>query len=79
MSGDLGPLQREINVAIQGRGRVVQDFGTEDPTSTVAVDGVLFTRIAGGRATPGAHGGAITYGGDEVVGRRIVEHLKYVI
>ena len=74
-----GPLQREINVAIQGRGRVVQDFGTEDPTSTVAVDGVLFTRIAGGRTTPGAHGDAITYGGDEVVGRRIVEHLKYVI
>lgn len=74
-----GPLSREINVAIQGRGRVVQDFGAEMPTSTIALDGVLFTRIAGGRTSPAAHDDAITYQGDEAVGRRIVENLNYMI
>ncbi|MGB0876764.1 MAG: maleylpyruvate isomerase family mycothiol-dependent enzyme [Mycobacterium sp.] len=74
-----GPLRRDINVAIHGRGRVVPDFGAEGPTSTITMDGVLFSRIAGGRTTPSAHETAITYGGDEAVGRRVVEHLKYVI
>ncbi len=74
-----GPLSREINVAIQGRGRVVQDFGAEQPTSTITLDAVLFTRIAGGRTTAASHDEAVSYGGDTVVGRRIVEHLNYVI
>jgi len=74
-----GPLHRMINVSVEGRGRVVQDFGAEQPTSTITLDGVLFTRIAGGRTTPEAHEDAIGYGGDEAVGRRIVEHLDYVI
>lgn len=74
-----GPLSREINVAIQGRGRVVQDFGAEQPTSTITLDAVLFTRIAGGRTTAASQDAAVSYGGDTVVGRRIVEHLNYVI
>ena len=44
-----GPLQRTINVAVEGRGRVVDDFGGADPTATIALDGLLFTRLAGGR------------------------------
>lgn len=74
-----GPLHRIINVSVEGRGRVVQDFGAQQSTSTITLDGVLFTRIAGGRTTPAAHEDAISYGGDEAVGRRIVEHLDYVI
>jgi len=74
-----GPLRRVINVSMQGRGRVVPDFGAQEPTSTIALDGVLFTRIAGGRTAPAAHVDAIAYGGDEEVGRRIVDHLNYVI
>ncbi|MCV7150303.1 maleylpyruvate isomerase family mycothiol-dependent enzyme [Mycolicibacterium pyrenivorans] len=74
-----GPLHRIINVSVEGRGRVVQDFGSQQPTSTITLDGVLFTRIAGGRTTPAAHEDAISYGGDEAVGRRIAEHLNYVI
>lgn len=74
-----GPLRREINVAVTGRGRVVPDFGFDQPTTSIALDGVLFTRIAGGRVSPAAHHEAITYGGDEVVGHRIVEHLNYLI
>jgi hypothetical protein len=71
-----GPLHRTINVAVDGRGRVVEEFDAE-PTATITLDGLLFTRLAGGRV-PVDHG-AIAYGGDEAVGRRIVEHLNYVI
>ena len=74
-----GPVQRTINVAVDGRGRVVDDFGGEDPTATVTLDGLLFTRLAGGRTTLGRHSNAVSYGGDENVGKRIVEHLNYVI
>lgn len=74
-----GPLGRTINVAVEGRGRVVDDFGGMEPTATVTLNGLLFTRLAGGRTTPDQHVGAISYGGDEAVGRRIVEHLNYVI
>ena len=73
-----GPLRRTINVAVGGRGRVVDDFDAE-PTATIEVDGLLFTRLAGGRTPLAQHSGAIRYGGDESVGRRVVEHLNYVI
>jgi uncharacterized protein (TIGR03083 family) len=72
-----GPLGRTINVAVHGRGQLVDDFGGQEPTATMMLDGLLFTRLAGGRTT--VDHGAITYGGDEAVGRRIVEHLNYVI
>jgi uncharacterized protein (TIGR03083 family) len=74
-----GPLGRTINVAIEGRGKVVDDFGQAEPTATIDLDGLLFTRLAGGRTPLARHTGAIAYGGDEAVGRRIVEHLNYVI
>ena len=74
-----GPLGRTINVAIEGRGRVVGNFGDDDPTSTIRLDGLLFTRLAGGRTPLAQHADAIVYGGDEAVGRRVVEHLNYVI
>jgi uncharacterized protein (TIGR03083 family) len=72
-----GPLARTINVAVAGRGQVVEDFGGQEPTATITLDGLLFTRLAGGRRT--VDHGAIRYGGDEAVGRRVVEHLNYVI
>jgi hypothetical protein len=74
-----GPLGRTINVAIEGRARLVDDFGDDDPTSTIRLDAVLFTRLAGGRTPLAQHQDAIAYGGDEAVGMRIVEHLNYVI
>lgn len=74
-----GPLARTIRVEVAGRGQVVEDFAGREPTSTISLDGLLFTRLAGGRTTPDRHAGAISYEGDEAVGRRIVEHLNYVI
>jgi uncharacterized protein (TIGR03083 family) len=72
-----GPLARTINVAVDGRGRVVDDFGGQEPTATITLDGLLFTRLAGGRRAVDHE--VITYGGDEAVGKRIVERLNYVI
>ena len=74
-----GPLQRTMNVAVEGRGRVVEDFGDAEPTATIRLDGLLFTRLAGGRTTLAQHPDAVSYGGDQAVGQRIVEHLNYVI
>jgi uncharacterized protein (TIGR03083 family) len=72
-----GPLGRTINVAVEGRGQVVDGFALREPTATIALDGLLFTRLAGGRTT--VDHDAVHYAGDEAVGRRIVEHLNYVI
>ena len=74
-----GPLTRTINVAVEGRGQVVDDFGGQEPTATIMLDGLLFTRLAGGRTTVAQHPDAIRYSGDEAVGKRVVEHLNYVI
>jgi uncharacterized protein (TIGR03083 family) len=73
-----GPLARIINVDVRGRARVVDEFDA-DPTSTITINGLLFARLAGGRTTPAQHPDAVIYGGDEAVGRRVVEHLNYVI
>jgi uncharacterized protein (TIGR03083 family) len=72
-----GPLARTMNVAVEGRAQVVDEFDRDEPTAMITLDGLLFTRLAGGRK-PIDHD-AIAYSGDEAVGRRIVEHLNYVI
>jgi uncharacterized protein (TIGR03083 family) len=71
-----GPLTRTIRVAVDGRARVVDDFGGLDPTSTVRLDGLLFTRLAGGRTDDTA---GIELSGEKEVGARVVEHLNFVI
>ena len=74
-----GPLARTIRVAIDGRAAVVPDFGGEQPTAAVTLDGRQFVRLAGGRPMVGHAPQAVEYGGDEAVGSRIVENLAYVI
>lgn len=70
-----GPLARTIRVVVDGRARVVDDFGGQSPTATIRMDGLAFTRVAGGRAAPGE----IDLDGDREVAARIVENLNYVI
>ncbi|GFG50410.1 maleylpyruvate isomerase family mycothiol-dependent enzyme [Mycolicibacterium agri] len=72
-----GPLRRTINVAVGERAKVVEDFGGAEPTTTITLDGLLFTRLAGGRTS--VDHDVISYDGDEAVGRRIVEQFNYVI
>ena len=71
-----GPLARTIRVAVDGRAQVVDDFGGQDPTSTIRLDGLLLARLAGGRTDDTA---GVELGGDTEVGARIVEHLNFVI
>ncbi|MBV9350052.1 MAG: maleylpyruvate isomerase family mycothiol-dependent enzyme, partial [Mycobacterium sp.] len=66
-----GPLARTIHVVVDGRGQVVNDFGGREPTSTIRLDGLLFTRLAGGRVTA-APAEAVELGGDLDVADRVV-------
>jgi uncharacterized protein (TIGR03083 family) len=72
-----GPLHRTIRVAVDGHGRVVDHFD-EPPTSTIRLDGVLFTRLIGGRSSAADHAGAIELGGATAVAQRIVDSWKFV-
>ena len=44
-----GPLARGIRVSVDGRAQVVDDFGGQEPTATIRLDALQFTRLAGGR------------------------------
>ncbi len=71
-----GPLARTVRVTVDGRAQVVDDFGGQDPTSTIRLDGLLLARLAGGRTDDT---GGVELAGDTEVGARIVEHLNFVI
>ncbi|WP_305094551.1 maleylpyruvate isomerase family mycothiol-dependent enzyme [Prescottella sp. R16] len=73
-----GPLERTLHIEVSGRAAVVPQL-PGPATSTIAMDSRLFTRLATGRTTAAEHAGAIEFGGDEAVGRRIVEHLAFTI
>jgi uncharacterized protein (TIGR03083 family) len=72
-----GPLERTLRVAVDGRARVVDEFD-KDPTTTIRLDAVLFTRVAGGRTTAAENMKAIEINGDVDLGRQIVERLRFV-
>lgn len=74
-----GPVAREIRVAVDGRAAVVEDFGGGEPTVGITVDGLQFTRLAGGRPLLPERPQDIDYAGDAEAGARIVENLNYVI
>ena len=74
-----GPLSREIRVAVDGRAALVEDFGGAEPTTVVTLDGLQFTRLAGGRGVVDYRPADVDYSGDAVLGERIVENLAYVI
>ena len=74
-----GPLSREIRVAVDGRAALVEDFCGAEPTAVVTLDGLQFTRLAGGRGPVDYRPADVGYSGDAVLGARIVENLAYVI
>lgn len=74
-----GPLARTIRVAVDGRAQLVDDFSGAPPTATIRVDGLQFTRLAGGRPLCPARSQDIGLGGDEEVAARIVQRLNFVI
>ncbi len=74
-----GPLARSIRVSVDGRAQVVGDFGGRQPTATIRLDGLQFTRLAGGRPMCPSRSQDIELGGDKDVAAQIVEHLNFVI
>jgi uncharacterized protein (TIGR03083 family) len=74
-----GPLARSIRVNVEGRAQVVQDFFGLEPTATIRVDALQFTRLAGGRPMCPARAQDVEFAGDEDVAARIVERLNFVI
>lgn len=74
-----GPLARSIRVSVDDRAQVVDDFGGQEPTVTIRLDALQFTRLAGGRSLCPARPKDVKLSGDEDVARRIVEHLNFVI
>ena len=73
-----GPLQRTARVAVNGRAQVFDGFDGE-PTATIEVDAVLWTRLLGGRTTAAQNMSAIELSGDVEVARRVVENLRFVM
>jgi uncharacterized protein (TIGR03083 family) len=74
-----GPLARSMRVGVDGRAQLVDDFGGEEPTATIRLDALQFTRLAGGRPMSPARAQDVELGGDKNLAERIVEHLNFVI
>ncbi len=74
-----GPLPRSIRVSMDGRAQVVDDFGGLEPTATIRLDALQFTRLAGGRPMCPARAQDIELGGDKDLAAHIVERLNFVI
>ncbi|OOK83986.1 hypothetical protein BZL29_0786 [Mycobacterium kansasii] len=74
-----GPLARTMRVSVDGRAQVVDDFGGQEPTATIRMDGLQFTRLAGGRPMSPARSQDVELGGDEDLAGQIVKRLNFVI
>jgi hypothetical protein len=68
-----------VRVSVDGRAAVVDDFGDQEPTATIRLDGLQFTRLTGGRPMCPARAQDIQLDGDRKVATQIVEHLNFVI
>ncbi len=75
-----GPVQRTIDVAVEGRARVVDALATE-PTVTLTTDSLMLCRLAGGRTDPGAAlaAGRVRLEGDAELGDRLARNLAFVM
>jgi uncharacterized protein (TIGR03083 family) len=74
-----GPLARSIRVSVDDRAQVVADFDGLEPTATIGLDALQFTRLAGGRPLCPERTQDVELGGDKDVAAQIVEHLNFVI
>ena len=74
-----GPLARSIRVSVDGRAQVVDDFGGLEPTATIRLDGLQFTRLAGGRPMCPARARDVELGGHKDLASRVVDRLNFVI
>lgn len=71
-----GPEPRTIDVRVQGRAEIVDDL--DDPTVTITMPALVWTRIAGGRQE-GRMVDPITIVGDQDLGERVVTNAAFMI
>jgi uncharacterized protein (TIGR03083 family) len=74
-----GPVARSIRVSVDGRAQAVDDFGGQEPTATIRLDGLQFTRLCGGRPMSPARPQDVELDGDKDVAARVADHLNFVI
>jgi uncharacterized protein (TIGR03083 family) len=74
-----GPVARNIRVNVDGRAQVVDDFGGREPTATIRLDGLQFTRLSGGRPMSPTRSQDIERGGDKGLAAQVADHLNFVI
>lgn len=74
-----GPVARDIRVNVDGRAQLVDDFGGLEPTATIRIDGLQFTRLSGGRPMSPARAQDIALSGDKDVATQVVDNLNFVI
>lgn len=72
-----GPDPRTLNVLVDGRAALVEDL--DDPTVTVSMPALLWTRIAGGRHPVEEANPAMTIVGDHDLGLRVVANAAFMI
>jgi uncharacterized protein (TIGR03083 family) len=73
-----GPLARNIHVNVGDRAQLVDDFDGQEPTATIRLDGLQFTRLSGGRPMSPPRSQDIELGGDKDVAAQVVGHLNFV-
>jgi uncharacterized protein (TIGR03083 family) len=74
-----GPLARSIRIGVDGRAQLLDDFDGQEPTATIRLDALQFTRLTGGRPMCPIRAQDIELGGDKDVAAQIVERLNFVI
>lgn len=76
----IGPVERTVDVAVDGRARVVAP-GAAGATATVRLRSDRLLRLACGRRSPAdaLDAGEVGLAGDRDLGRRVVEHLAFTI
>jgi uncharacterized protein (TIGR03083 family) len=72
-----GPAERQVDVEVGDRARVVETAGGE-PTATLELPAGVFTRLACGRLSPSEATGVII-SGDAGLGARVLENLAFTI
>jgi uncharacterized protein (TIGR03083 family) len=73
-----GPAARRLHLQVDGRANLVDEL--DGPaTVTVELPSGLFARLRAGRTTAAAHSDEIAVTGDQELGNRLVENLRFTI
>jgi len=74
-----GPIEREIDVRVDGRAERVDHL--EHPDATLTTDSTTFIQLACGRIDPQAQidSGAVSWSGDDEIGDRAARNLRFTM